>query len=72
MRSFASIVVVSGIVTTMPLIGAEQPKFETASVKRVKECSFQNTIDPSMVALHGDLLNVVLMGLSRFPGRAAT
>lgn len=45
----------------MPLVGAEQPKFETASVKRAKECAFQNTIDPGMIALHGDPLNVALM-----------
>ena len=60
MRSFASIVIVSGIFTTTPLLAAEQPKFETASVKRAKECVFQNTIDPGIVAFHGYPLIVVL------------
>jgi uncharacterized protein (TIGR03435 family) len=43
------------------LMGADQPKFETASVKRAERCSFQNSLDPGMIALNGDPLKVVLM-----------
>ena len=40
--------------------GAQQPKFETASVKRA-ECSFNNSIDPGMISLKGDPLKPVLV-----------
>ena len=40
---------------------AAQSKFEAASVKITDRCSMQNTIDPGMIALNGDPLNVVLM-----------
>jgi uncharacterized protein (TIGR03435 family) len=43
------------------LMGADQPKFETASVKRAERCSIQNSLDPGMIALNGDPLKVVLM-----------
>jgi len=38
-----------------------QPQFETAAVRHSEKCTLQNLIDPGMVALHGDPLNVVLM-----------
>ena len=38
--------------------GAQQPKFETASVRHA-ECSISNSIDP--VSLKGDPLNPVLV-----------
>ena len=39
-----------------------QAKFETASVKRMDRCSLiQNSLDPGMIALRGDPLNLVLM-----------
>jgi uncharacterized protein (TIGR03435 family) len=38
-----------------------QPKFETASVKRTDRCTLQNSLDPGMIALRGDPLNLVLM-----------
>jgi uncharacterized protein (TIGR03435 family) len=43
------------------LAGAQQPTFEVASVKRTDQCALQNTIDPAMIALHGDPLRVILM-----------
>lgn len=61
MRFFTSVVVVSGIFATAQSFGADEPKFETAAVKQAKECALQNTIDPDIVALHGDPLNIVLM-----------
>jgi uncharacterized protein (TIGR03435 family) len=42
------------------LLGAEQPRFETASVKPADRCSMQNSIDPGMITLNGDPLKVVL------------
>ena len=39
----------------------EQPKFETASVKKTERCSMQNSIDPGLITLRGDPLKVVLM-----------
>ncbi len=50
-----------GIFLATPFVGAEQPKFEAASVKRTERCAFQNSVDPGMIALHGDSLKVVLM-----------
>jgi uncharacterized protein (TIGR03435 family) len=43
-----------------PLTGADQPKFETASVRRTDRCSLQNSVDPGMITLNGDPLNLVL------------
>ena len=43
------------------LASAQQPTFEVASVKRTDQCALQNTIDPAMIALHGDPLRVILM-----------
>jgi uncharacterized protein (TIGR03435 family) len=42
------------------LASAEQLKFEEASVKRAEHCAFNNTIDPGMIALHGDPLIAIL------------
>lgn len=43
-------------------VATGQPKFETASVKRLDRCSLiQNSVDPGMIALKGDPLNIVLM-----------
>jgi uncharacterized protein (TIGR03435 family) len=42
------------------LMGADQPKFETASVKLAEGCSFQNSVNAGMIALNGDPLKVVL------------
>jgi uncharacterized protein (TIGR03435 family) len=42
------------------LMGADQPKFETASVKPAERCSLQNSVDPGMIALDGDPLKLVL------------
>jgi uncharacterized protein (TIGR03435 family) len=39
---------------------AQQPKFETASVKRA-ECTINNSIDPGMISLKGDPLKPVLV-----------
>jgi len=44
----------------MPLTGADQPRFEVASVKLADRCSMQNSIDPGMISLNGDPLKVVL------------
>ena len=46
---------------TKSLPGAEQPKFEVASVKRSERCSLSNHIDADRVTLTGDPLKVVLM-----------
>jgi uncharacterized protein (TIGR03435 family) len=49
------------VVMVSPLIGADQFKFEEASVKRADRCSMQNSMDPGRIALNGDPLKVVLM-----------
>jgi uncharacterized protein (TIGR03435 family) len=36
-------------------------RFEAASVKVTDQCSMENTVDPGVIGLHGDPLNVVLM-----------
>jgi uncharacterized protein (TIGR03435 family) len=51
---------IAAILLVGPLMSAEQPKFETASVKPADRCSLQNRIDPNLVTLNGDPLNVVL------------
>lgn len=43
-----------------PLTASDQPKFEAVSVKPTNRCSFQNSVDPSMITLNGDPLNVVI------------
>lgn len=48
------------ICATTAAICADQPKFETASVKPADHCSFENSVDPGMVALNGDPLSVLL------------
>ena len=58
--SVRSTFALSAICTLTALMGADQPRFETASVKRADRCSVQNSIDPGMVALNGDPLKVVL------------
>jgi uncharacterized protein (TIGR03435 family) len=49
------------VIAVALLASADQLKFEVASVKRMNQCTIQNVIDPGMIALHGDPLNVVLM-----------
>ncbi len=58
--SLPATVAVSVFFVIMPLTGGEQPKFETASVKTIDRCVFQNSVDPGMVALNGDPLSVLL------------
>jgi uncharacterized protein (TIGR03435 family) len=41
-------------------LAADQAKFETASVRKVGECTMNNTLDPGMVTLKGDPLILVL------------
>jgi uncharacterized protein (TIGR03435 family) len=60
MKSLALTLTVSGIFMATSFASAEQPKFEEASVKRTQQCAFRNTIDPGMIALHGDPLIAVL------------
>jgi len=52
------LIIIPWLLIAVPL---SQPQFETAAVKRSEKCTLQNVIDPGMVALHGDPLNVVLM-----------
>ncbi len=40
---------------------ADQPTFETASVKRTDRCRMEHTVDPGTIALNGYPLKVVLM-----------
>lgn len=61
MKSFISLIIASSFLITVPLLGSEHPKFETASVKRTETCTFHNSIDPGMVVFYGDPLKVVLM-----------
>lgn len=49
------------IVSAAPLLGADEPKFEAASVKPSPQCKIHNTIDPAMIILSGDPLSVVVM-----------
>jgi uncharacterized protein (TIGR03435 family) len=41
-------------------IGAEQPRFEAASVKPTDRCNVENSVDPGMIRLNGDPLKVIL------------
>jgi uncharacterized protein (TIGR03435 family) len=43
-----------------PLAAADQPRFEAASVRRVEQCSMENSVDAGRVALVGDPLSIVL------------
>jgi uncharacterized protein (TIGR03435 family) len=58
--SVPSAFALSAICTVTALMGADQPGFETASVKRTDRCGMQNSIDPGMITLNGDPLKVVL------------
>lgn len=40
--------------------GADDPKFEVASVKRTDQCSLTKSIDPGRVALNGFPINIVI------------
>jgi uncharacterized protein (TIGR03435 family) len=42
-------------------MGADQPKFEAASVKRTDRCGMENAMDAGMIAFKGDPLKPVLM-----------
>jgi uncharacterized protein (TIGR03435 family) len=46
--------------TAFASLGADPPKFETASVKSAQTCSFQNSVSPGRISLNGDTLKVVL------------
>jgi uncharacterized protein (TIGR03435 family) len=62
MRLGVLIAAVSSVVVTIPFATAvQQPKFEEASVKRTESCLMKNSVDPGMIALHGDPLIVVIM-----------
>ena len=43
-----------------PLTGADQPRFEVASVKHADRCSGEHSMDPGMISLNGYPLKVVL------------
>jgi len=45
--------VLSAICTITALLGADQPRFEAASVKPADRCSMEHSIDPSIVGLNG-------------------
>ena len=65
-KSFTSIIallipVLSVLLLTTPLTGADQPRFEEASVKHTDQCSMNNSVDPGRVVLNGDPLIAVLM-----------
>jgi len=42
------------------LKGADEPRFEVASLKRAERCVMQNSADPGIVSLNGDPLRVLL------------
>lgn len=52
---------VSAICSITALNAADQPKFETASVKRTNVCEFKTSLDPAALTLNGVPLKVVLM-----------
>ena len=54
-------IVLSAICAITALQGADAPKFDTASVKRMDRCAFQNSIDPGRISFRGDPLKLVLM-----------
>ncbi len=61
MNHLALTLTMSSLFIAAALPCAGQLQFEVASVKRAERCALQNTIDPAMIALHGDPLNVILM-----------
>lgn len=50
----------SAICAITALMGADQPRFEAASVKPADRCSMQKSIDPDQITLNGFPLKVVL------------
>jgi uncharacterized protein (TIGR03435 family) len=56
-----STVALSAICAIAALIGEDQPKFETASVKSMDRGIIHNSLGPGTVILRGDPLKVVLM-----------
>jgi hypothetical protein len=52
---------VAAMVLAAPLVGADGPKFELASVRPAQQCRMHNSVDPAMITLSGDPLIVVLM-----------
>lgn len=63
--SLPSKLAVSAICTIAALIAADEPKFETASVKRMERGVISNSLGPGTVILRGDPLKVVLMEASQ-------
>lgn len=59
--SLPASIAVSAICAVTPLMSADQPKFEAASVKRTDRCSMENSMDAGMIAFKGDPLKPVLM-----------
>jgi uncharacterized protein (TIGR03435 family) len=53
--------ILSAICAVPLLIGQDQPKFETASVKRMERGIIHNSMGPATVILRGDPLKIVLM-----------
>ena len=54
-------VALSAICAIAALTAADQPKFETASVKRMERGVIQNSLGPGTVILKGDPLRIILM-----------
>lgn len=50
----------SAILTVAILTGQDQPKFETASVKRMERSIIHNSLGPGIVTFRGDPLRIVL------------
>ncbi|MGD0871907.1 MAG: TIGR03435 family protein [Bryobacteraceae bacterium] len=57
----ASAIALSAISAFAAQNAPDQPKFETASVKRTDQCSMENSVDPGMITLKGDPLKPILM-----------
>jgi uncharacterized protein (TIGR03435 family) len=51
----------SAMCTVTALPGADQPRFEVASVKRADRGILSNSVDPAMVTLKGDPMKMILM-----------
>src|SRR5258708_6112364 len=56
-----STIALSAICAVAALNSDDQPKFETASVKRIERGVIHNSMGPGTVVLRGDPLKVVLM-----------
>ena len=54
-------ITLSAICSVTALRGADQPKFEMASVKRTNACEFNTSIDSAVLTLNGVPLKVALM-----------